>query len=68
MGCSEWDFHLTGGSGKPSGKPSGDENNTSDVVFDVEGESIITVNVDAAGGNVDINLLRSRAQMFVMKW
>lgn len=56
MGCSEWDFHLTGGSGKPSGKPSGDENNTSDVVFDVEGESIITVNVDAAGGNVDINL------------
>lgn len=56
VGCSEWDFHLTGGSGKPSGKPSGDENNTSDVVFDVESESIITVNVDAAGGNVDIHL------------
>lgn len=56
VGCTEWDFHFTGGSGKPSSKPDSGSNDTTDVVFDVEGESVITINVDAAGGNVDINL------------
>lgn len=56
VGCGEFDFHLDG-SGNLGEKPNnGGNENKNEVVFDVEGESGITVDVDAVGGTVEVKL------------